>query len=285
MQIIAELENSPRQVYTGCIGFITPRQRMQFNVAIRTVLVNGEGGLAEYGVGGGIVWDSTAAGEYEECRIKARVLTQPRPVFSLLESLLWEPAQGYFLLEQHLQRLADSSEYFAFPFARDPILAALERLAAGLPDEPHKVRLLLDRKGRIECQVQALAAIALPETARLRPALHPVSSQDVFLAHKTTHRQAYTQARLGLPAGVEPLLWNELGEFTEAESANLVGRLEGRLVTPPVACGLLPGTFRQWLLDHGQVQEAVLHLEDLPRCEELWLVNSVRRWRKAILVQ
>jgi para-aminobenzoate synthetase/4-amino-4-deoxychorismate lyase len=258
---------------------------MQFNVAIRTVLVDAGHGTAEYGVGGGIVWDSTAAEEYEECRIKARLLTQPRPVFSLLESLLWTPAEGFFLLEAHLQRLAESGEYFGFPFDPQQAHSALEQAVAGLPHKPHKLRLLLDDRGRLECQAQPLAAVPLPDPARLRLARHPVSPADVFLYHKTTHRRTYSQARQGLLPGEEALLWNERGEVTESENANLVVRLEDRLLTPPVDCGLLPGTFRQRLIEAGEVQEAVLRLEDLPRCQEIWLVNSVRKWRRATLVQ
>ncbi|NUQ01753.1 MAG: aminodeoxychorismate synthase component I, partial [Armatimonadetes bacterium] len=78
MKLIAGLEASPRGVYTGAIGFVS-QQRTQFNVAIRTVQVDRRRGLAEYGVGGGVVWDSTAAGEYEEWRTKAMVLTARQP--------------------------------------------------------------------------------------------------------------------------------------------------------------------------------------------------------------
>ena len=89
MRIIAETETAPRRIYTGSIGLISPGRRAQFNVAIRTVLVDKDRQQAEYGVGGGVVWDSTPEGEYEECLLKARILTAHRPDFSLLESLLW----------------------------------------------------------------------------------------------------------------------------------------------------------------------------------------------------
>jgi para-aminobenzoate synthetase/4-amino-4-deoxychorismate lyase len=114
-QIIAELEGEPRRIYTGLLGYFGPEQRAQFNVAIRTVLVDRAKGQAEYGVGGGIVWDSIAADEYEECRHKARVLSDPRPHFALFETLLWSPeAGGYWLLDYHLRRLERSAEYFGF---------------------------------------------------------------------------------------------------------------------------------------------------------------------------
>ena len=114
MEIIAELEQTPRRVYTGCIGFLSPGRQAQFNVAIRTILIDRERKRAEYGVGGGILWDSTVDDEYEECRIKARVLTSGYPEFSLLETILWTPDRGYYLLERHLARLRDSAAYFGF---------------------------------------------------------------------------------------------------------------------------------------------------------------------------
>ncbi len=89
MEIIAELESTPRRIYTGTVGFVAPGGRAQFNVAIRTVLVDRRSGEAEYGIGGGIVWDSKPDSEFAECHTKARVLTHRRPRFDLFESILW----------------------------------------------------------------------------------------------------------------------------------------------------------------------------------------------------
>ncbi len=114
MQIIAALEGTPRGLYTGCIGYLAPGRQAQFNVAIRTVTIDRLSSQAEYGVGGGIVWDSEGEDEYQECKIKARVLAQAPPAFDLLETMLWEPESGYFLLQEHLSRLAASAEYFQF---------------------------------------------------------------------------------------------------------------------------------------------------------------------------
>jgi para-aminobenzoate synthetase/4-amino-4-deoxychorismate lyase len=94
----------------------------------------------------------------------------------------------------------------------------------------------------------------------------------------------YEQARAACGGCSDVLLWNERGELTESDSANLAVRLDGRLVTPPVSCGLLPGVFRQWLLDRGELYEQIIRLEDLSRCEEIYLINSVRKWRRAILI-
>src|SRR5262249_12437171 len=85
MEGLPDLEESPRGVYTGAIGFLAPRgepgPRACFNVAIRTILVDDARGVAEFGVGGGITWDSTSRGEFAEAIAKTRVLTERRPRF------------------------------------------------------------------------------------------------------------------------------------------------------------------------------------------------------------
>jgi para-aminobenzoate synthetase/4-amino-4-deoxychorismate lyase len=77
LEIIAELEDTPRRLYTGTIGYLAPGGKAQFNVAIRTMLVQQSTGLAEYGVGSGIVWDSRCEDEWNECFAKARILSTP----------------------------------------------------------------------------------------------------------------------------------------------------------------------------------------------------------------
>ena len=116
MEIIKELEPQARGIYTGSIGFITPEQQASFIVAIRTVVIDRLNNQATYGVGGGSVWDSEADQEYQEAFLKAQVLVQRQPSFELLETMRWSEDGGYYLLDLHLQRLAQSAEYFDFPF-------------------------------------------------------------------------------------------------------------------------------------------------------------------------
>jgi len=282
MQIIAELENTPRRVYTGSVGFMTPDCKAQFNVAIRTVLIDKATGQAEYGVGGGIVWDSVDRMELEECRTKARILTQRMPDFSLLETILWTPEVGYFLLPYHLARLTDSAAYFSFSADLDAICERLASLARTLSPTAHKVRLLVAKDGGITLQSEALAdAAALPLHVCLAPA--PVDSANPFLYHKTTNRGVYEQALAALPGCADVILWNEKGEITESCIANIVAELEGKLYTPPVRCGLLPGTYRAYLLEQGKVKERVIRKEDLSRSPHIYLVNSVRKEREMVV--
>lgn len=283
MAIIRELEPQPRGVYTGAVGMIGPDRQAQFNVAIRTVLFDRKRRQALYGAGSGIVWDSDAADEYQECLLKAQVLTRKSPDFRLLETLLWEPGTGYFLLADHLQRLADSAAYFGVPLDRSAIETRLTALAATL-SEASKIRLLVSSNGVFEVETAALAQSALPQPVRVGWARQPVDSSTLWLYHKTTERQVYETARATRPDCDEVLLWNERGELTEASTANVVLEIGGDRVTPPVTCGLLPGTFRGWLLAHGYLQERILTVTDLYTAQRIYLINAVRRWQEAVLI-
>lgn len=285
MSLIAELETAPRRVYTGTIGYICPDPpgslRAQFNVAIRTVLVHRPTGQAEYGVGGGIVWDSTADSEFEECRTKAQVLTQVRPDFSLLESMLWTPAAGLGWGDRHLARLRTSADYFGFAVDWDAIAVELQRAIALLPARPHKLRLMVPPDAPPTVEAQAIAP--LPSVYQVAIAHTPVNSGNPFLYHKTTHRSVYTQARQAHPNADDTLLWNERGELTETCIANLVLELDGEWVTPPIHCGLLPGIYRSFLLEQGKIKEQIVSLDDLPRCTRVLLINAVRQQWDATL--
>jgi para-aminobenzoate synthetase / 4-amino-4-deoxychorismate lyase len=281
MEIIARLEPEPRGVYCGCIGVVAPNRQARFSVAIRTAVVDRAAKQVAYGVGGGIVWDSTAGEEYEEWETKARVLTERRPRFQLLESLLWTPEDGFSLLDRHLARLADSAGYFGFKLDVAEVQRALRTAVLDLEPEAHKVRLLVDRRGHISITAEP-GVDAGPVTVGL--AAEPVSSDDVFLYHKTTHRQLYERARATRPECQEVILWNERGEVTEATTANLVVCLGGELLTPPLESGLLPGTMRAHLLETGRIQERKVRVDELADNEGLYLINSVRGWREARLV-
>lgn len=287
MQIIHQLEDGPRGVYTGCLGLIGPGHRAQFNVSIRTVTIDKRKNTAEYGVGGGVVWDSEEAREYEECIAKAAVLTVRNPEFQLLETMLWEPDGGYFLLDRHLRRVGESAEYFSFAFDAETIRAKLTAFAeylGGAGDDAqasHRVRLLLDRDGSARLESMRTAPREAP--LRLTFTQEPVDSQDPFLYHKTTHRAVYDTAREGMDHLDDVLLLNERGEVTEATLANVVIEQDGRRITPPVDCGLLAGTFRDYLLERGEIREAIVRPEDVRNAARLFLINSVRKWMPAQL--
>ncbi|MFT6549226.1 MAG: para-aminobenzoate synthetase/4-amino-4-deoxychorismate lyase [Acidimicrobiales bacterium] len=150
-------------------------------------------------------------------------------------------------------------------------------------DGPRRLRLLGAPDGGVELQVTEAPE---PTTGAwdVPIDLEPVTSRHEFLFHKTTLREVYDDARARFPEAPDVLLWNELGELTETTIGNLVVRLDGRLVTPPVSCGLLPGTFRAQLLADGEVVEQVVRRGDLDRADGVWMVNSVRGWVPISLV-
>ncbi len=280
-RVIARLEDSPRGVYTGCIGWSGPGRRAEFNVAIRTVRVDRRAGTAEYGTGGGIVWDSSPAAEFDECRTKALVLLGHEPPFSLLETMLWRPRGGFRLLNLHMARLADSADYFGTPLDPSAVRRALDGAAAGWPARPHRVRLLVDPDGAPSVEASPFDPRAERRPWRVTLAAGSVDSADRFLRHKTTHRTAYDAARAARPGFDDVLLWNERGEVTESTFANVAVRLGARWITPAAGCGLLRGTFREWLLRRGAIREGIVRREDLAGAGEIRLLNSLRGWIRA----
>lgn len=213
--------------------------------------------------------------------MKALVLTVRRPSFKLLESVLWNPDDGYFLLSEHLRRLADSAEYFDFSLDLSNVRQSLEITESHLADHSVKVRLLVSRNGVVEIETVPVGNLG---PLRLALTRQPIVSDDVFLYHKTTNRNVYDNARRGHEDCDDVLLWNERGEVTETTVANIVVEMDGVLYTPPVESGLLPGVFRGLLLEQGEIEERVITLDDLEQCDSLYAINSVRKWRKATLV-
>ncbi len=273
-QIIAELETEPRGIYTGAIGAIEPGGDFEFNVAIRTVWVDTRASRATYGVGGGVVWDSDPADEWDEALDKARILERCRDEVKLLETMRYEPAAGVILLDRHLARLRRSAEHFGYDIDVDEVRRFVN---ATKPDGASVMRLVVGGDGA--CDV-AVAPLPVPpyQAWRLPVDDVPVDPEDEFLFHKTTRRARYDEARARFPDAPDVVLANAAGELTETTIGNLVFELDGRYVTPPRRCGLLPGTFRAELLDAGTLVESVVTVADIERVRAMWMINSVRGW-------
>ena len=291
MEIIRELEPSPRGVYTGAIGMFGPQGAAALNVAIRTLVLRpGRGGAdwqGEMGIGSGVVADSEPAAEFEECLLKARFLTEPHAPFRLIETLRWRAGQRYARLDRHLARLAASAAHFGFscdPGAvRDGLAAHAETFGA----EDMRVRLTLGEAGDLEIEATPLPRGAPEAVLRYALSDRPIDRTSPFFFHKTTRRAFYEGelARLRAATGCdEAILVNERGELTEGTRTNLFVELGGRLLTPPVDCGLLDGTLRRELLEESElsVEESVLRPEDLRRAERVLLGNSLRGLMPAI---
>jgi para-aminobenzoate synthetase/4-amino-4-deoxychorismate lyase len=255
-----------------------------FNVAIRTIEHNGNTGTL--GTGSGVVIDSVAADEYRECLLKAEFLTAAQggalDQFALIETILWQGA--YPFIELHLDRLMDSASYFDIAAHRDEVRAALEtytrQFTAG---SPQRVRLLLDRNGQVHITHQPLPQLDPARIGRVRIAKDRTKPADPMLFHKTTQRDLYAQAfeqakREGLD---DILFFNLRGELTEGAISSVFVEKDGRLLTPPIDCGLLPGVYRRHLLEtRDDIREQILNEDDLRNADAVYLANAVRRLRR-----
>ncbi len=278
MEIINELENLPRYIYTGAAGFVFPDRGAQFNVAIRTVLIDKRKGNAEFGAGGGIVWDSDPADEFQECHTKAAVLTCSQPSFDLLETFRWSRDGGFLNLDAHLSRLGNSASCFSWEVDLGEIRSQLWSAALDFPEADQRVRLRVSRCGRIH--IQHTDYRSLTDPYRVRLVSIPVHSKNRFLYHKTTHREVYDNALADHDDCDDVLLCNERGEITESCRANVIVELNGEFLTPPVSSGLLSGVGRALLLAERKVTEKVVLREQVVDADSLWLVNSSRGcWR------
>jgi len=288
MEIINELEEAPRGIYTGAIGFISPHDEVEFNVPIRTITI--KDGKGEMGIGSGIVYDSNPDQEWQECLLKADFLTgdQNRD-FALIETILWQPAKGFWLCDLHLKRLLSSAQFFNFPGKRHDILARLEEQAEKLdPSQYHRIRLLLHRNGELTttatlCAEPTMAKLDMKDQPeKIKLSNERTDSTDLYLYHKTTNRDLYnSQYQNAVKHGFyEVIFRNKNDQITEGAVTNIFIQRGHKLFTPPIDCGLLPGTCRQEIIDSPpkgfKVQEKILTKDDLVSADAIYLANSVR---------
>lgn len=283
MQYISKLELSPREAYCGTIGYVTPERDAVFNVPIRTVIIDRDKNSASYGAGGGITWDSTPEGEYEELITKAKLLKERRPDFQLLESLKLDEG-NYPLLKYHLERMQDSSVYFKYHLDIDAVEQELLSLAAEYDTGSYKVRLLADKSGAFSTEAIPVKTIVAQASCML--AKKPIDRQNPFFYHKTTNRKMYEELeKAKLEKDFSVLMWNEEEELTEFTIGNVVLEKKGKFFTPPVSSGLLAGTFRRYLIENQKIEEKVLYKHDLKDADAVWFINSVRGWVKVSVSQ
>jgi len=278
MNIINSFEKEPREIYTGGIGYISPDNKSVFNVAIRTVVLNRVSKKGDMGIGSGIVYDSKAESEYNECLLKANFLTSKYNDFQLIETLLWEKG-GFYLLDLHIKRLRESAEYFLFDCDLSNVIQALVQEAKKFDDQKrYRVRLLLFRDGNIKISSSELEDIGLlPKQVIISK--HRVDQSNRFFYHKTTNRDLYdSELKKAREKGYYDVLFlNNKGEITEGAISNIFLENEGKLYTPPISCGLLNGVYRRYMFENGfPVQEKVLFKKDLFEADKVYLANSVR---------
>ena len=281
MAIIKELEHRRRGVYTGAIGFMGPNGDAVFNVPIRTLAVDVRDGAATFGVGGGITWDSTTEGEYEECCLKAKFLTHPWAEFKLLETIALNDGE-YVLLDRHLSRARNSARYFGFRWSEAEVLKALDDVRKSHPSRRWRIRLIVDRDGKAHVEV-GLGGEPRTAPVTVKFASRAVDDRDPLVFHKTTDRSRYDVELERCHPCDDVIFWNCRGEVTESTIANVVVFSEGKHWTPPREAGLLAGTLREELISKGELFERTITKEELARAGSFALINSVRGWMPAEL--
>jgi len=271
MEILRELEDTPRGAYCGAVGYFASDGSAKFNVAIRTLAITGSEGVL--GVGGGVVQDSVGAAEYAECRLKARFFEDGRPPLQLIETLKWDGA--FVRLEPHLARMAASARVFGLAFDDAKARAALDGAAAGR-EGPQRVRLTLDEAGRHEASAAPLPPN--PPHWSYEIAAERIAGDDLLQRHKTSWRELYDRSS-GLAD--EILFCNERGELAEGARSNIFVARGGMLLTPPLSSGGLDGRLRAELIATGRAREAVLTPDDL-KDAEVYFGNSLRGLIRAV---
>ncbi|MCD2196636.1 chorismate-binding protein [Actinomycetospora endophytica] len=295
MRLITELEDDPRGVYCGAIGWVAPPDHgtdlpdLQFSVAIRTAVVDrtppdAPPGTARavYGTGGGITWDSDPAAEHAETRAKARVLTHRPPAVGLLETFAVRGGHAVNR-ERHLARLVDSAAFLGLDATA--VRPTVDEQLTGVREA--RVRVVLRPDGAVEVTLAPLPSDGGPVVLAPPLVTDPVDASARWPHHKTTDREPYTRrlatARRTHADADDVVLVNTAGELTETTIASLAVRLDERWFTPPLGGGALPGVARAVLVERGDLTERMLSPDDLERASGLAVVSSLRGWRPAVL--
>ncbi len=289
MEIISELEDSPRGVYCGAVGFIPPGDGIDgasFNVAIRTAVIDEREGVATYGVGGAITSVSEPGDGYDNALAKALILGGRSARVELIEAIRWD--DGYLMLDEHLTELSESAAYWSMVCDIDSLrsmLGDLEETMSG----PTEVRVVVSREGTVSLSMsEAPARFALGPGPADQP-VHlcidndPLDSSNPRLFHKIADRKHFDDRRRRNADVDDVLCVNEHGFVTESTIANAAFLLDGIWVTPPITDGLLGGVMRQRLITEGVLMEQSVSIPEALAAEAVALVNAVRGWRPAVI--
>lgn len=278
MEVIRDLESSPRKAYTGSLGVFLPGGDFTLNVAIRTLVVDhsGDESIAELGIGSGVVSQSEAEAEWQECLLKGEFLNYRYRHSEIFETMLWHGE--YHFLDEHLARLTASCEYFLTTFSEANAKRLLEDKAAEFTG-PMRVRLSVTRTGEMQISTSALTEIGWGEgDLRVVISEQPVNQHDPYQFHKTNHRAHYDMAfQAALKSGfAEAVFFNQRCELAEGAISNIFIQKEGRWFTPPVTAGILPGIWRQQMLHALSATETEIDLDALLGADHVMIGNSVR---------
>ena len=277
MQIIDELENEKRGIYTGTIGIIKEND-FTFNIPIRTILLNKRIQNGEIGLGSGITWDSNAKSEFEETKLKSEFLVNESEYFELIETMLIENGK-IFLLENHINRLKKSSEYFLFNLEELKLRKLLNSIVSGLnPQNNFRLKLLLAKWGEIKFNLEQIKN--QKSFGRIAISNKRINSQNKFQYFKTTNRDLYNSELINWQKkGFDDVIFlNENGYIVEGAITNIMIEHKSNMITPPLSDGLLNGCYREYLLSKGKnIVEKSFGIDELFKAQKVIIFNSVRK--------
>lgn len=275
MEIINELEKENRGIYTGSIGLIR-KNKITFNVPIRTLTIDKKSAKGEIGLGSGIVWDSIAEDEYEETKLKGKFLTEPIKPFEIFETMKIENGR-IFLLDEHIERMKQTAGCFLFCFEEKKIKSYLKNLISKTNSDGYRFKLLLNKYGGLYHNITKL--IQLPEEIKVIISKNKINSDNRFQYYKTTNRQSYDSEykRVTGQGFFDAIYFNEKGELAEGSISNIFIYKNEVISTPPLSAGILSGVYRKYLLKNNTgIKERRLYLKDLLEADKIVLTNALR---------
>ncbi|RTK96065.1 MAG: chloroperoxidase, partial [Neisseriaceae bacterium] len=271
---------SPRDVYTGSIGYILPNNDMMFNVAIRTISKYHNEKFAQFGAGGGITIQSNTLDEWNEIKIKTKFITNfYKTKFGIVESMLFKD-NNIQNIDKHLNRLKNTADHLLFECNLEQINnRVLQYIKNEKLSDTCKLRLELDYQHNLLIEHCAIAKAKQP--IRVGLLKHKIDTSHFMFKYKTTSpltRGLYTELHNKYTNDeVDEIIFvNQNNEITESRFFNIIIEYQGRLITPPLSCGLLPGIFRQTMIDNDELVEEIITPNMLKSATRLYLCNYVR---------
>ena len=276
MEIINEIENEERNIYTGSIGLITPKE-IKMNVAIRTLTLNKDSSEGIIGLGSGIVWDSDHHKEYEEVLLKSKFLTDPIEYFEIFETMRYEGGEIKYL-DEHVRRLKSASDHFLFKFPKKKIMTRIEKSISELDQgQIKKIKLTLNKWGEIKIEISDLPDSR--DKVYVIISKNKISSTDRFRYSKTTNRKLYDEEYASYKSKefYEVLYLNEENEFAEGSRSNIFLKKSNQWFTPPLISGALPGIYRNYFIKNNiNTSEKSIKIDDFFQADGLMLTNALR---------
>jgi para-aminobenzoate synthetase/4-amino-4-deoxychorismate lyase len=275
MEIINELEKEKRGIYTGSIGLIR-KDKITFNVPIRTLSVNKKSGQGEIGLGSGIVWDSIADEEFDETKLKGKFLTEPIEPFEIIETMLVEDKK-VFLLDEHLYRMQKTAEFFLFAFSINKIKNQVDSILRKLDNKKYRLKISLNKWGGLNHFISTIVV----DTKEIKVIISnkQIDLRNKFQYFKTSNRKLYDREykKYSAKGFFDVIYFNENGELAEGAITNIFVYKNDVISTPLLIAGILPGVYRKHLLkNNSSIIERKLFKEDLFEADKIVLTNSVR---------